>query len=64
MKFNKGKHAVFSLWRKYSMHPYTMCVNELERSFAEKDLGLLIYTKLTVDHRCTLVTMKDNSLLG
>ncbi|KAK4832297.1 hypothetical protein QYF61_021696 [Mycteria americana] len=62
MKFNKGKCIVLSLGRNRSMQQYTMNVNELERSFAEKDLRVLLNTKLTVGHQCTLAT-KTNSLL-
>ncbi|CAM9605540.1 unnamed protein product, partial [Bubo scandiacus] len=36
------------------MHYYILNTNELERSFAEKDPSILLDTKLTVGHQCTL----------
>lgn len=64
MKFNTGICTVLSLGRNNPRNQYTINVNELERSFTEKDLGVLMNIKLTVGHQCTLATKKANSLLG
>ncbi|GAB0179609.1 hypothetical protein GRJ2_000426200 [Grus japonensis] len=63
MKFNKGKCAILSLGRNNSTHQYILHAKELERSFAEKYVGVLLDTKLTVGHQCVLGA-KANSFLG
>jgi len=45
MKLNKGKCKVLYLGRNNPMHPGT---DHLESSFAEKDLGVLVDTKLNM----------------
>lgn len=36
---------------------------ELESSFAEEDVGMLVDTKVTISQECTLVASKANSIL-
>lgn len=43
MKFNKGKCTILSLGNN-PMHQYILNANELERRFADKDLGVLLDT--------------------
>jgi len=37
---------------------------ELERSLVEKDLGVLVETKLNASHECVLVAKQANGILG
>ncbi|KAK4810072.1 hypothetical protein QYF61_007894 [Mycteria americana] len=48
MKFNKGKCKDLLLERNSFMHKYMLAANWLESSFAEKDLGVLLDTKLNM----------------
>ena len=48
MKFNKEKVKVLQLRRNSPMHQYVLGVTQLERSFAKKDLGVLVNTKLNM----------------
>ncbi|KAK4825261.1 hypothetical protein QYF61_025722 [Mycteria americana] len=47
MKFNKGKCQVLQLGTNDPMHQYTLGASQLETSFAEKALRVLLDTKLT-----------------
>jgi len=46
------------------MHYNRLGTNLLEREFAEKDVGLLVDTRLTTSQECILVARKATSLLG
>lgn len=46
------------------MHQYMLWANWLGSSLAEKDLGVLVDTKLSVSQQCALATKNANSLLG
>ncbi|KAJ7413971.1 rna-directed dna polymerase from mobile element jockey-like [Pitangus sulphuratus] len=48
MKFSKGKCQVLPLGRNNSMHQYMLGAAQLEGSLLEKDLGLLVGTKLNM----------------
>ncbi|KAK4822209.1 hypothetical protein QYF61_011850 [Mycteria americana] len=63
MKFNKGKVKVVPLVRNNLRDLYTMEANQLESSFAEKALGVLVDNKLTMNQQCTLTAKKANSIL-
>ncbi|KAK4806638.1 hypothetical protein QYF61_022944 [Mycteria americana] len=58
MKFNKGNCQVLPLGRNNPMHQPMLGVSQLERSLAEKALGLLVGTKLNTSQQCALVGKK------
>ncbi|KAK4821753.1 hypothetical protein QYF61_000814, partial [Mycteria americana] len=47
-KLSKGKCQVLHLWRNNPMHQYMLGADWLESSLAEKDLGVLVDTKLNM----------------
>jgi len=62
MKFNKCK--VLQLGRNNPMHGYMLGTTQLERSLAEKDLRVLVDTRLNISQRCAVAIKKTNSILG
>ncbi|PKU44228.1 rna-directed dna polymerase from mobile element jockey-like [Limosa lapponica baueri] len=64
MKFNKDKCMVLNLWRNDPMHQYRLGADRLESGSAEKDLGVLVDSKLTMCQQCAPVAKKASSLLG
>jgi len=64
MKFNKEKCEVLHLVRKNFIHQYMLGDTQLESSVAEKDLGVLMDTKLDTSQLCTLMAKKANDTLG
>ncbi|KAK4817250.1 hypothetical protein QYF61_005463, partial [Mycteria americana] len=55
MKFSKGKCKV--------LHQYMLGDDQLESSFAQKDLGVLVDTKLTMSQQCALAAKVANALV-
>ena len=55
IKFNKEKCKVLHLGRNNPMHRYMMGTTPLKSSFAEKDLVVLVGTKLTTRQQYALV---------
>ena len=68
MKLNNGKCKVLPLERNNPIHQYMLRTNQLESSFAEKDLGVLMDIKLHVIQQCNSAecpaAMKASYLLG
>jgi len=59
MRFNKSKCGILHL----RMHQYRLAADLLERSSAEKDLGVLVNDRLAMSQQCALVGKKSNSIL-
>jgi len=64
MKFNKRKHKVLHLARNNPMYQYMLGTTKLGSSFAEKGLGVLVDTRLTMSQKCALATKKVNGTVG
>ena len=64
IKFNQGKHRVLHLGRNNPKHHYRLGMNLLESSSAERDLGVLVDSGLTMGQQCPFVAKKVNSILG
>ncbi|PKU45369.1 hypothetical protein llap_4313 [Limosa lapponica baueri] len=56
MKFNTGKYRV--------LHQYRLGADLLESSSEEKDLGVLVDNRMTMNQQCVLVVKKANGILG
>jgi len=63
VKFNKGKHKVLHLGKNKSTHQYVVGAAQLESSFAEKDLGVLMDNKLNRSQQRALAAKKANGIL-
>lgn len=59
INFNKGKRKVLYLERNKFRH---QC--RLESSWTEKDVGVLVNTKLSMSQQCALVAKKANNILS
>ncbi|PKU48550.1 glutamate receptor-interacting protein 1 isoform x4 [Limosa lapponica baueri] len=55
MKFNKGKYKVLHMGRINPVYQYMLGADQLESSLVEKQLGVLVDTRLTVREQRALV---------
>ncbi|GAB0179115.1 mitochondrial enolase superfamily member 1 [Grus japonensis] len=64
MKSNKGKCGVLHLGRNNPKHQYRLGVDQLGSNSAEKNLGVLVDSKVSMSQQCAVVAKKANGILG
>ena len=62
--FDKGKCRVLHLGRNNPRHQSRLGLDLLESSSAERELGVLVDDRLTMNRQCALVSIKADDLLG
>ncbi|KAJ7409638.1 hypothetical protein WISP_113250 [Willisornis vidua] len=64
LKFNQGQCRVLHLGRSNPLHQYRLGAELLKSSSVEKDVGVLVDNKLSMNRQCDLVAKKANGILG
>ena len=64
MRFNKSKCRVLHQGRNNHMHQFRLGADLLERSSAERDLGIVVDSRLTMIQQYALVAKKAGGILG
>ena len=58
MKYNKGKCRVLHLGKSNSTYQYSLGTELLESSVGERDLGVMVDSRMTMSQHCALVAKK------
>ena len=63
MKYSKGKRRDVYLGKNNPRYQYRLGTDLLESSVGERDLGVLVDSRMTMSQHCALVAKKANGIL-